>query len=93
MTRRRLSDQQLADLIMRETGEIEPVGETNEDEHRFNNLIMLTNTIDCLLDEIMDVADARSRVEYSMKDIGDYARSWLAAKSNWIVKREGQGWK
>jgi hypothetical protein len=87
---RKLSEQQLADLVMRETGEIEPVGETNEDKHRLDNLIMLTNTIDCLLDEIMDVTNARSRVEYSMKEIGDYAMAWLAAKSNWIVESEEQ---
>lgn len=90
MTRCKLSEQQLADLIMRETGEIEPVGETNEDKRRLDNLIMLTNTIDCLLDEIMDAANARSRVEFSMKEIGDFAMSWLAAKSNWIVESEEQ---
>lgn len=84
MKRKQMDCQTLADAIMKQVGEIEPVGETNADKQRLNNLILLTNTIDCLMDEIFDAAMARNRVEYSMKEIGDYSAAWLEATYNHI---------
>ena len=84
MNRKQLNEQELADVIMRQIGEIQPVGETREDERRLNNLILLTKTIDCLLDEITWTAAESSRVEYSMRQIGEYATKWLEETINTI---------
>ena len=78
MDRKKLNEVELADVIMQLTGEIKPIGETNEDKRRLHNLQLLTKTIDCLIDEIMQVSEDRRRVEYSIQQIGDYATKWFA---------------
>lgn len=82
--RRELDPVELSDTLMRIIGEIEPIGSHDVDEQRLRNLIKLCDTIDCLLDEIMDLAPYKDRPEASMKDIGDFARKWLANRCIWI---------
>ena len=84
MERIRFSDKQLADMIMRLNGEIEPIGETNIDEERFANLIRLQNTLDILLDEISYLLPYQKRPEFSIKRAGLQASYWLEEKYEWI---------
>ena len=59
-------------------GPIEPVGETNVDEVRMENLKAMTGMLDTLLGDIMDVARHNiGRTEYSMKQAGKHAHNFL----------------
>ena len=84
MSRTRFSDRQLADLIMELNGEVEPVGETNTDNERFNNLLKLQNTVDILLDEIAFIIPNKDRYEFSMHRAGLMAWDWLDEKREWL---------
>lgn len=79
-----LSNQQIADLIMSFIGEIEPVGETNTDDRRYHNLSTLTQTIDCLLDEIYWLCPYTTNDERSMQRAGKKAERWLDEKRYWL---------
>lgn len=82
--RRELDPVELSDTLIRIIGEIEPIGSHDVDEQRLRNLIKLCDTIDYLLDEIMDLVPYKDRPEASMKDIGEYAERWLADKCVWL---------
>ena len=84
MNRIRFSDKQLADIIMELIGEIEPVGETNTDDKRFDNLLRLQNTVDILLDEIYYVTPYIGKYAYSMHRSGKQAVSWMQEKQEWL---------
>ena len=79
-----LSSQQIADLIMSFIGEIEPVGETNTDNKRSNNLKLLLSVMDCLLDEIYWLLPYTENAEHSMHMIGDEAERWMKEKHEWL---------
>lgn len=61
------------------TGSIEPVGETNEDNQRFENLKVLTTVVDHLLFDIDQVSNKKTRAEFSMARAGKYAQEFLDA--------------
>ena len=82
--RTKFTDKQLADLIMELVGEIEPVGETNTDNKRFDNLLRVQNTVDILLDEIYYVCEYSRNYEYSMKRAGETAVAWMEEKQKWL---------
>lgn len=84
MSRIRFSDREIGDMVMELIGEVEPIGETNEDDARFDNLIRLQNTVDILLDEIYSCCVYSERAEYSMKRSADTAIMWLEEKRDWI---------
>lgn len=60
-------------VLTRLVGEISPVGETWEDERRFENLKLMTELINKLLCDVDSVASFKDRSEYSMKRAGQYA--------------------
>ena len=84
MSRIKLSEEQIADIVMSIIGEIEPVGESHVDDQRFNNLLMLQQTIDVLLDDIMYCLPYLNRVEYSMKRSAKQALEWMKEKRDWL---------
>lgn len=84
MSRTKLSDKQIADIVMSIIGEIEPVGESHIDDQRFSNLLKLQNTMDILLDEIMYCLPYLDRVEYSMKRSAKQALEWMKEKRDWL---------
>ncbi len=61
-------------------GPIKPVGETNEDERRMQNLIDTCNLIDSLLSDLHEVASLHDRFEYSVKRAGTYAKYYTESK-------------
>lgn len=84
MDRPKLSDQQLTDIIMMLNGEIEPVGETNTDNIRYDNLIRLQNILDLLLKEMNEVCCYCNRAEYSMSNFGRQAVNWVSETQEWL---------
>lgn len=82
MYRHVFGSDEVADLVMRVIGEIEPVGETHTDDARLVHLQILLNTLDILIDEVMiDVLPCASRHEYSMQRAGKEALKWAKEKS------------
>lgn len=69
---------ELKDIVMKLVGNINPIGETNTDNDRFENLKNLCELVDDLLGKIDDVSyknkDSR---EFSVKRASDYANKFL----------------
>ena len=82
--RLRLSNTQLADILITLIGEVQPIGETNTDNDRYQNLIQLEGVIDLLLDEIEKVAKCSDRPEFSMSKAGKQAVSWFSDTQSWV---------
>lgn len=73
MTRR----MELHEVVMKLTGPIYPVGETNADDRRFDNLKEMTGLVDHLLYEILNVAAQANRPEASIARAGRFADGYL----------------
>lgn len=80
MYRKIFSSDEVADIVMRLIGEIEPVGETYTDDVRYNHLILLLNTLDVLIDEVRFILPNIDRHEYSMNRAGQQANKWIKDK-------------
>lgn len=71
---------ELYDVVIKLIGPIYPVGETREDDRRFENLKTMTALVDKLISDIDIVANAnKSRHEASMKRAGVFADKFLDA--------------
>jgi hypothetical protein len=68
---------EIYDVVKKLLGEIEPVGETNTDEKRFENLAATTHLVDKLIFDISQVSHCASRQEYSMSRAGKHAEQFL----------------
>lgn len=66
------------DVVTKLIGEITPIGETNTDDKRFQNLKDITKLVELLLEEIYVVASLNYKEEYSIKRAADYASNFLA---------------
>ena len=84
MNKPEFSDTQLADILMRLNGEIEPIGETYTDDDRFNNLIRLENTLDIILDDISFVCKNANHYLWSRQRAGKQAIEWMKNKQEWL---------
>lgn len=68
----------LKEIVLKLTGPIDPVGETNCDNARFENLKAVCELTNQLISAIDDVAYRnKDRGEYSMKRAGEYAAKVL----------------
>lgn len=67
----------VVDVVRKLIGPIEPVGESNEDDRRLNNLNELVTLVDMLIGDISMVARSKDRQEHSMKRAGRFAHSFL----------------
>jgi hypothetical protein len=65
------------DIIKKLIGEIKPVGETNTDNIRLNNLIETIIIVEKLLFDISKIANCRNNHQYSMKKAGEKAYNFL----------------
>lgn len=65
------------DIVKKIVGEVCPVGETNTDNARFENLKVMCELVDDLLGEIGVVASYDEAHEYSVKRAGEYATDFL----------------
>ena len=65
------------EIVKTLVGKIYPVGETNADNDRFENLKAMTELVDELLSDIYRVARGNNRHEYSINRAGQFASSFL----------------
>ena len=63
----------IQDVVRELVGPIKPVGESNTDERRFENLKAMTELVDALLTDIDSVATNKGRAEGSMNKAGQFA--------------------
>ena len=67
----------LYEVVRKLIGPVNPIGETGEDEVRFNNLVKLVDLVDKLISDLGQVASNKDRVEYSIKKCGEFADRFL----------------
>ena len=67
----------LYQIVLRLIGRIKPVGETNEDNGRFENLKAMTDLVEQLLSDIKSVSLGKDSGQYSVKRSGEYANKFL----------------
>lgn len=80
MYRKVFSPNEVADMVFKVVGEIEPVGETYADDARFDHLQTILETLDILIDEVTFVLPCAKRCEYSMQRTGQEVRHWIKDK-------------
>lgn len=68
---------ELIDIVKRLTGPIQPVGETNADAARLENLSAVGELVELLLCELETAAMSADRPEASMRAIGQKAKMFL----------------
>lgn len=64
-------------IVKKLIGEIDPVGDCDEDEDRFNNLNNMINLVDCLIGDLERVALEADRKEFSVKRAGIVSNGFL----------------
>lgn len=67
----------LKEIVKKLNGKIEPQGETNIDNERFENLKNQCDLVFELLSEIIEVSKDKDRQEYSIKRAGQYADNFI----------------
>lgn len=65
------------DIVYKLCGPIEPVGETNTDDERLENLRQIIILAENLISDIYEVSRFSDRCEYSMKQAGEKAANAL----------------
>ena len=65
------------EIVKKLIGPIDPIGETNEDNDRYENLKEVTDLVDKLLFDIVQVALQKDRGEYSISRAGKFADEFL----------------
>ena len=68
---------EMYEIVTRLIGRINPVGETNTDGERFENLKVFIDLVDSLVNELHHVSDNASHYEYSRKRAGELAVKYL----------------
>lgn len=68
---------EIDEIVLKLTGPICAVGESHTDRKRMENLKTLTGVIDKLLFEVYRASSTADRQEYSMKEIGQYAKRFI----------------
>lgn len=64
-------------FILNELGSIQPYGDTNVDEERFENIEKYGELCEALIDKLIQTASYVSRHEYSMRHMAIEAERWL----------------
>lgn len=67
----------ICDIVKKLIGKIEPIGETNTDNERFENLEAMTILVKELLTDIDSVAFKRKSSQFSIKRAGEFAGNFL----------------
>jgi len=68
---------ELKDVVRKLIGKINPVGETNADDQRFENLKAHCELVNDLIIDLWYVSREKDRNEYSMSRAGKYAEEFL----------------
>lgn len=84
---RRFETSEITKLLDMLIGEVEAVGETNEDERRLDNLKTLIDVTNWCLDGLQYAVDSGyGRPEYSMTKISYMAQCALGEYGRWITE-------
>jgi len=75
---------EILDATRKLIGRIQPVGETYEDEERYVNLEQHEIVVMGLVEDLINVSEAKDRTEYSMKRSGECAYKILGEIKRWI---------
>ena len=75
---------ELEDMILKLIGSINPIGETNTDNERYENLKEMTELIDSLLGYVAEVYQNKDRHEYSMKRAGEHVEDFFKDIKDWL---------
>jgi hypothetical protein len=67
----------LYDVVTKLVGPIQPVGETQTDEKRLENLKEMADLVDKLIRDIAEVSSRKDSPEYSVSKAGKYADKFL----------------
>lgn len=65
------------DIVIKIIGHIMPIGETNEDNRRFENLKSTCDLVNLLIEDIDRVAHISHRQEFSIKRAEEFAHKFL----------------
>lgn len=69
---------EIYDVVMKLIGPVSPIGESDEDNRRYENLKNLTQLMDSIHTEIDDISTLyRNDHRYSMKRAGEYCNKFL----------------
>lgn len=68
---------EMVDVVRQLVGPIQPIGETNSDRQRLDNLLVLIDILEDLLEDVRKVALESDRSESSVRAIGYKARDFL----------------
>lgn len=71
------TEKTIDEIVENLIGKIQPVGETKEDERRYNSLCVWVQLTENMFDEIAEVAYFKNRHEGSMKKAGKKADSFI----------------
>ena len=74
------------EVVKKLIGSVEPVGATNTDKVRFENLSKHIDLTDALLDDLFKVANNFNRPEYSMSRAGKEAQKYLKTLSGDLLE-------
>ena len=67
----------IVEVVEKLIGYVNPVGDSNEDSERFENLKELCYVVDMLLGKISYVGLKKTSVQHSVKKAADYANKFL----------------
>jgi len=67
----------VSDVVFKLIGKVTPIGETNEDDKRYDNLVELNIVVVDLVEKLNYTAEYANEVEYSVSRIGEYASKKL----------------
>lgn len=74
------------DVIRKLIGPISPIGESNTDRDRLENLKETIDVVNCLLEDIYTVSKEITRYEHSMKLAGKTAKEYLSSIDFYLLK-------
>ena len=77
---------QIADIVMKLIGEIDPVGESHIDEKRYKSLLLLEDVLDILIDEIMFILPYSYCYQHSIRKSQVEAKKWFTDKRDWMTE-------
>lgn len=72
-----ISHEVVAQVIEKLIGEVGPIGSTEIDDERFENLKSLCELTEYLVNKIAKLSEKRTRSEYSVRRAGAYANAFL----------------
>ena len=76
------------EVVEKLIGNVIPVGETNEDDRRYENLKNLTELIDRLIGDLYRVSANRNSAKFSVSRAGKHADGFLRDLGEALEERE-----